>query len=430
MKRTNQCLIAALLAAPAWASADALSDAVASINPQVVEWRRDIHANPELGNREFRTAALVAEHLASLGLEVSTGIAHTGVVAVLEGGQPGPTVALRADMDALPVTEQVDLPFASTVTSEYRGQTVGVMHACGHDNHVAILMGAAELLTGMKDQLAGRVVFIFQPAEEGPPDGEDGGAGMMLSEGLFDRHDPDVIFGLHVGSALNVGHAGYRSGPMMASADTFRIDVTGKQTHASRPWNGVDPIVTASQIVMGLQTIASRQVDVTLAPSVISIGSISGGIRHNIIPDAVEMWGTIRAFDEDMRAQIHTAIDRSVTLIAEAAGARAQFEITYGIPVTVNDPMLTEQMLPTLRAVLGADKVHEVPLITGAEDFSYFAQQVPGFYFFLGGTPVGQDAAKAPSNHSPLFFADESVLPLGVELMTRLTLDYLASENG
>lgn len=427
MKPITLSLIAVLLALPGATVADAVSDAVAAINPEVIQWRRDIHANPELGNREFRTAAKVAEHLQSLGLDVTTGIAHTGVVAVLEGARPGPTVALRADMDALPVTEQVDLPFASTVTAEYRGQTVGVMHACGHDNHVAILMGVAELLNGMQDQLAGRVVFIFQPAEEGPPDGEDGGAGMMLSEGLFDQHEPDVVFGLHVGSALNVGHAGYRSGPMMASADTFRIDVTGKQTHASRPWNGVDPIVTASQIVMGLQTIASRQVDVTLAPSVISIGSISGGIRHNIIPDAVRMWGTIRAFDEAMRAQIHAAIDHTVTHIAEAAGAKAEFEITFGIPVTVNDPALTEQMLPTLRAVLGADKVHDVPLVTGAEDFAYFAEQVPGFYFFLGGTPMGEDAASAPSNHSPLFFADEAVLPLGVELLTRLTLDYQSS---
>jgi len=408
------------------AAAADISEAVSAIEPKVVEWRRDIHANPELGNREFRTSKFVAEHLQSLGMEVETGIAFTGVVGLLKGAKPGPTIALRADMDALPVTEEVDLPFASKVTTEFRGQTVGVMHACGHDNHVAILMGAAELLADMQSELEGNVVFVFQPAEEGPPDGEEGGAGLMLKEGVFDKYKPEVVFGLHVGSALNVGYAGYRSGPMMASADTFKIKVNGKQTHASRPWNGVDPIVVSSQIILGLQTIASRQVDVTLAPSVISIGAIEGGIRHNIIPDDVEMWGTIRAFNEKMRSQIHAAIDKTVTSIAEAAGATAQFEITFGIPVTENNPELTTQMLPTLKRVLGENKVLEVPLITGAEDFSFFAQEVPGFYFFLGGTPEGVNAFTAPSNHSPRFFADEKVLPTGVELMASLTLDYFS----
>lgn len=403
-----------------------ISPATRAIEPKVIEWRRDIHANPELGNREFRTAGIVAEHLQSLGMAVETGIAHTGVVGLLKGGQPGPTVALRADMDALPVTEEVDLPFASKVTTEYRGQTVGVMHACGHDNHVAILMGAAERLAAQREQLKGNVLFIFQPAEEGAPEGEEGGAKLMLDEGLFDKYQPDVAFGLHVGSGLNVGHAGYRSGPFMASADAFKIKVRGKQTHASRPWNGVDPIVTASQIMLGLQTIASRKIDVTKAPAIISVGQISGGVRNNIIPDEAQLWGTIRTFDADMRKQIHAEIEHMATLTAQAAGATASFVMDgTQYPVTVNDPGLTERSLPILREVLGGEAVHEVPLITGAEDFSYFANEVPGFYFFLGATPRGTDPRTAPSNHSPLFFADEGVLPIGVELMTRLAVDYL-----
>lgn len=405
-----------------------IPESVQAIEDRLIAWRRDIHQNPELGNREFRTAELVAEHLRALGLEVETGIAHTGVVGLLRGGADGPTVALRADMDALPVTEQVDLPFASTVTTEYNGQTVGVMHACGHDNHVAILMGAAQLLAEQKTSLAGNVLFIFQPAEEGAPEGERGGAELMLEEGLFEKYRPEAVYGLHVGSQLPVGHAAYRSGPAMAAADAFKIHVTGKQTHASRPWNGVDPVVTSAQILLGLQTIASRRIDVTRQPAVISVGSIRGGVRNNIIPDSVELWGTIRTFDDAMRLQIHQEIERVAVNTAEAAGASARFELTgTRYPVTVNDPALTRKSLPVLQALLGDERVHLSPLITGAEDFSFFAREVPGFYFFLGVTPPGVDPDTAPSNHSPLFFADERVLPIGVSLMVGLVENHLGA---
>ncbi|CAN5348603.1 M20 family metallopeptidase [soil metagenome] len=398
---------------------------VEQVQDEVIAWRRDFHEHPELSNREFRTARAVAAELEEMGIAVETGIAHTGVAGMLEGGGSGPLVALRADMDALPVTEKLDLPFASQATGEYRGEETGVMHACGHDAHMAILLGVARILSDAREQLPGSVMFIFQPAEEGAPEGEEGGAKLMLEEGLFEARKPDAIFGLHVWSALPAGVIGYRSGPAMASSDQFRLVVKGRQTHGSKPWTGVDPIVTAAQIVLGLQTIASRQVDVAAAPSVLSIGRIAGGIRNNIIPDEVEMIGTVRTFDESMREQIHDGIARTATHIAESAGATVDVEIDLGYPVTVNDPELTGRTLPVLREAAGEANVREMALVTGAEDFSYFQQRVPGFYFFLGVTPKGTDPSAAPANHSPLFFIDESALATGVRALTNLTLEFL-----
>jgi amidohydrolase len=396
------------------------------IGSKVVTWRRDIHEHPELGNRETRTAKIVADHLRSLGIEVRAGVAHTGVVGVLRGGKPGKVVALRADMDGLPVTEQVSVPFASKVKATYNGQEVGVMHACGHDTHVAILMGVAEILAGMKDQLPGTVMFIFQPAEEGAPSGEEGGAALMLKEGAFDNLKPDAVFGLHVWSRANVGHISYRSGETMASSDVLRITVKGKQTHGAAPWAGVDPIVVSSQIVLGLQTIASRQLDVTRTPSIITIGSIHGGVRYNIIPDEVQLEGTIRTFSSEIQDDMHRRITRTAESIAASAGATASVVITRQYPVTVNDPALAETMLPTLQRVAGADMVSEQPLVTASEDFSYFAQRAPGLFIFLGSTRKGVIATTAPSNHSPLYDVDEGVLPLGVRALANLAVDFLS----
>ena len=394
---------------------------VDDVMPQVVAWRRDIHAHSELGNREFRTAALVAEHLEQLGMAVQTSVAHTGVVGLLRGGRPGPVVALRADMDALPVTEQVDLPFASRVRTEYNGEEVGVMHACGHDNHVAILMGVAEVLAALGDDLPGTVKFIFQPAEEGPPAGEDGGADMMIREGVLQNPRPDAIFGLHVWPTP-VGTLGWRSGGMMASADGFSILVRGRQTHGAVPWAGIDPIVVASQIVLGLQTIPSRQLDATLTPSIVTVGSIHGGNRGNIIPEEVELVGTLRTFDMATREQMHERVTRTAMSIAESAGASAEVSIGIGVPVTANDPELTRRMLPTLQRVAG-DGLVETPRITGAEDFSFFQEAIPGLFFFLGVAP--DDPERVHPNHSPRFYADERALPLGVQSMTALALDFL-----
>ena len=395
------------------------------VMPKVVAWRRDIHQNPELGNRETRTAKLVADHLRSLGLEVKTGVAHTGVVGVLRGAKPGPVVALRADMDGLPVTEQVNLPFASKVRTTYNGQEVGVMHACGHDNHVAILMGVAEVLAGMRNELAGSVKFIFQPAEEGPPEGEDGGATMMVAEGVLTNPKVDVIFGLHVGPDT-VGRLTYRGGGIMAAADWLRIVVRGKQTHGAVPWGGVDPIVVSAQIINSLQTIASRQMDITAAPSIVTIGMIQGGVRGNIIPDSVVMVGTIRTLDKDHHDDVHARIRRTAEKVAESAGATAQVTITKSYPITYNDPALTARMAPSLKRAARDGKVATVPPVTSAEDFSFFQQKIPGLYFFLGVTPDGVDPATAAKNHSPLFFADEKALPVGVRALTQLTLDYMA----
>ena len=402
-----------------------LSARAAALEQKLVAWRRDIHANPELSNREFRTAALVAEHLRGLGLEVRTGIAHTGVAAYLEGGRPGPMVALRADMDALPVTEQTGLPFASRVVAEHDGSPTGVMHACGHDAHTAILMAAAELLAGMRDELPGSVLFIFQPAEEGAPDGEEGGAELMLKEGLFAWRRPDAVFGLHALSNFHAGRIHYRAGPAMAAADRFEITVRGAQTHGSQPWLGVDPIVPAAQVVLGLQNITSRQVNVSELPAVISVGQIQGGVRNNIIPGEVYLQGTIRTFDEAVRADIHARVPQTAHNLAAAAGATAEVQLHPGYPVTFNDPGLVAASLPGLRRAIGADNVLEAPRLMIAEDFSYFASEVPGFYFYLGATPVGVDPANAPTNHSPLFDVDESALRVGLVAMVTVAIDFL-----
>ncbi|WP_025643616.1 MULTISPECIES: M20 family metallopeptidase [unclassified Psychrobacter] len=402
---------------------------VKSVENKVIEWRRDIHKHPELGNRETRTAAIVAKHLKSLGMQVETDIAHTGVVGFLKGAKPGPTVMLRADMDALPVTEKADVPFKSTIVTKYMGEEVGVMHACGHDTHVAMLMGTAEVLAAVKNELHGNIMFVFQPAEEGAPEGEEGGAELMLKEGIFKKYKPEVAFGLHITSSLNSGKIGYRSGPVMASADSFDITVNGKQTHGSAPWNGVDPISTAAQIVTGVNHIVSRQIDITKEPAIVSFGKIDGGVRNNIIPDNVNMIGTIRNFDMDNREQIFSNIKTTATHIAMASGAKADVKINKGYPVTINNPDLTTQMLPTLKNVAGTDNVLEIPKITASEDFSFYAQEVPGLFFFLGGTPAGQDPAKAPYNHSPYFYVDESSFKVGTKALSQLAIDYLAMKK-
>ena len=394
------------------------------LNPQVVAWRRDFHKNPELGNRELRTSKVIADELRKLGFEVTMNVATTGVVGVLRGGKPGPVVALRSDMDALPVTEQVDLPFKSTVKAQWNGQEVGVMHACGHDNHMAILLGTATALARMKDRLPGTVKVIFQPAEEGPPPGETGGAEQMVKENVLENPKVDAIFGLHV-FPFRVGEIVYRSGPLMASTDSFVIKVKGRQTHGAIPWGGIDPIVVGSQIVMGLQTIISRSINITEAPAVVTIGRFTGGNRANIVPEEVELEGTIRAFNEDVRADIQRRVRQIATKIAESAGATATMEMTLGYPVTRNDEALTERMLPTLRRVAGEENVRFGPLTGTAEDFSFFQQKVPGMFIFLGVTPNDQDPTKVAMNHSPLFFADEAALPIGVKVMTNLALDYL-----
>lgn len=395
----------------------------AAVNSKVVAWRRDLHEHPELSGQEVRTAALVAAHLRSLGMEVQTGVGGTGVVGVLTGGRPGPVVALRADMDALPVTEQTMLPFRSQVRSTFNGQEVGVMHACGHDTHVAMLMGAAEVLAGMKAQLPGTVKFIFQPAEEGHPDG-GGGAERMIRDGALTSPAVDAIFGLHVfpGPLSSVT---YRQGPLMAASNSYRVVVHGKQTHGARPWDGLDPIVIGSQIVLGLQTIISRQTDITAVPAIVTVGSMQGGVRNNIIPDSLVLLGTIRTYNREQRESIFERVHRTAERIAESAGATAFVQVDSGYPVTNNDSTLTQRMLPTLERVIGPDKVSIAPLATTAEDFSYFQEQVPGMFVFMGVTPADVDWRTAAANHSPLFFADEAALPTGVRLLTSLAVDYL-----
>ena len=392
--------------------------------PLVVGWRRDFHQHPELGNREFRTSKIIAEELKKLGYEVTTDVAKTGVVATLRGGKPGPVVALRADMDALPVTEQVDLPFKSIEKAPWNGQQVGVMHACGHDNHMAILMGAATVFAKLRNQLPGTIKLIFQPAEEGAPEGETGGAEQMVKENVLDTPKVDAIFGLHVfpGPA---GSISYRPGPIMASNDSFTIKIHGKQTHGAVPWGGVDPIVIGAQIVNALQTIVSRNVNITEAPAVVTVALFHSGVRSNIVPEDAELGGTVRTFGEETRKDIRRRVDLIARNIAEAAGGRAEVIISPGYPVTVNDPKLTERMAPTFTRVAGADNVRIAPLTGTAEDFSYFEQRVPGIFFFLGVTPRDQDWTKAAQNHSPLFFADESALPVGVRALTNLAIDYL-----
>ncbi|MDE1948786.1 MAG: amidohydrolase [Burkholderiales bacterium] len=413
-------------ASPASGLGDAVAAAAQAVAARVIAWRRDLHQHPELGNRETRTAGLVAAHLRDLGFdEVRTGIAHTGVVGLLRGARPGPVVALRADMDALPVAEEVDLPFASRVRSVWNGEAVGVMHACGHDAHVAILMGVAEVLAGLRERLAGSVKFIFQPAEEMPPEGEDGGARLMIDEGALENPRPAAIFGLHVTSRLPSGVIGYRPGPTMASSDRMKVTIHGRQTHGAMPWFGVDPIVTAAQVVLGLQTVVSRTQDLTHEPAVVTVGAIKGGVRENIVPDEVEMRGTIRSFDEAMRDDIHERVRTLAEAIARGSRAGCTVCITKDYPVTVNDPALTEAMLPTLRRAAGADKVHLVPKVMGAEDFSFFQRVLPGLFIFLGVTEPGTALAQAAPNHSPRFRIDESGLELGVRALAGLACDFL-----
>ena len=419
---------------PAPASADALHALIETraeaVETQLIAWRRDIHQHPELDNYETRTAKLVADHLRKLGMEVKTGVAKTGVAGVLKGGKPGPVVALRADMDALPVKERVDVPFASKAKGQYLGKEVDVMHACGHDTHVAILMATAEVLAGMKDQLPGTVKFIFQPAEETPADFEPNGSNMwgakqMVSEGVLDNPKVDAIFGLHVTSRIESGKLGWRSGASMAAADQFWIDVKGRQTHGGRPWGGIDPIVVASQIVMGLQTIESRQVNAMLEPSVITVGTIHGGNRMNIVPEKVEMMGTIRTYDEGMKKDIHARMKRTTEAMATSAGAEANFRVVELYNATINQPALTEKMAPTLQRVAGEGSWMITPKASESEDFSFYQEKVPGLFFYLGVTPKGQDVTKAPSNHSPEFYVDEPALINGVRALSNLTVDYM-----
>ncbi|WP_102946071.1 M20 family metallopeptidase [Stenotrophomonas sp. VV52] len=436
MPRLSLLLSALLLASPALAAAapaerPEVTAAAARLQAQVVEWRRDFHQHPELSNREERTAAKVAEQLRAMGLKPKTGIAHHGVVAIIKGGKPGPRIALRADMDALPVTEQTGLPFASKATSTYRGEPVGVMHACGHDAHTATLLGVADALVKMKANLPGEVMLIFQPSEEGAPAPEEGGASLMLKEGLFADFKPDAVFGLHVFSSVQAGQIAVRSGPLMAASDRFGIKVIGRQTHGSAPWNGVDPIVATADLVGTAQTIVSRRSNISKQPAVVSFGAIKGGIRYNIIPDEVEMVGTIRTFDEGMRQQIFADLRNVAEHTAAAHGAKAQTEIyeAEGNPATVNDPALTARMLPSLQAVVGEANVYEPPLQMGAEDFSLYAQQVPGMFFFVGATSEGIDPATAPANHSPKFLLDEKALDVGLRALLQVSLDYLNSPS-
>jgi amidohydrolase len=394
-----------------------------SIEPKVIEWRRDFHQHPELSNREVRTAAKIAEHLKSLGIDVKTGVAHTGVVGILKGAKPGPVIALRADMDALPVTERNDLPFASKEKAIFNEQETGVMHACGHDSHVAILMGVAEILSKNKSELKGTVKFIFQPAEEGPPAGEEGGAELMVKEGVLDK--VDVIFGLHIRSFTPLGKIEYKPGGFMAGSDWFSIKVKGRQAHGAAPWKGIDPIVVSAQIINGLQSIISRQTELTKEAAVITVGRINAGIRENIIPEEANMAGTIRTFDEGMRKIIHEKIELTATKIAESAGATAEVTFTQKTPVTYNDPALTEKMVPSLLHAAGEGNIIRINPDTGAEDFAYYQQKVPGIFFFVGACPPDVDPAKAPSHHTPDFMIDEGGMLTGMKALLNLTLDYM-----
>jgi amidohydrolase len=406
-----------------------INSSAEAIEKKVIAWRRDFHQNPELGNREVRTAEIIAKHLKSLGIEVQEKVAITGVVGILKGGKPGPVVALRADMDGLPVTERVDVPFKSNVKTEFNGQKTGVMHACGHDSHVAILMGVAEVLAGMKSELKGTVKFIFQPAEEGAPAGEEGGAFLMVKQGVLENPKVDAIFGLHINSQTEAGKITYKPGATMAAVDQFSIKVKGTQTHGASPWSGVDPIVTGAQIIMGLQTIVSRNISLTNGPAVITVGAFNGGIRQNIISEESNMIGTIRTFDKSHQALIHKRIDEIAVNIAESAGAKAIVGIEKMYPVTFNDEKLTADMIGTLETLNGKENVTLIPAQTGAEDFSFYQEKVPGFFYFLGGMPKGKKPSEAAPHHTPDFFIDESGFTLGVKSLSHLTVDYF-EKNG
>ncbi|MCA8833207.1 amidohydrolase [Hymenobacter pini] len=419
------------ISAPGFAQNTASTERIAKLSQQqeakVLAWRRDIHEHPELGNQETRTATLVAEHLRKLGLEVQTGVARTGVVALLKGGKPGPVVALRADMDGLPVTESNALPFASKVRAQYNGQEVGVMHACGHDTHVAMLLGAAEVLVQMRQDLAGTVKFIFQPAEEGSLPGQEGGARLMVKEGVLQNPKVDAIFGLHIQAQTEVGKLSYRPGGEMASSDVFNIKVKGKSAHGAYPWLAVDPVVTAAQIILGLQTIVSRQSELTEDAVVLTVGMVHGGVRNNIIPEQVELTGTIRCLNKEMQQKVWAAVRRTATNIAESAGATAEVDIVNYAPVTYNDPRLTAQMVPSLNRAAGAANVSVQKAVTGAEDFAFYQEKVPGVFVFVGGMPKGKNPADTAPHHTAGFFVDESGLTLGVRTLVTLATDYLAA---
>ena len=420
-----------LLSLPAFSQTNPIKTKVSlaadKIESKVIEWRRDFHEHPELGNNETRTAAIVAKHLQSLEIEVKTGVARTGVVGILKGGKPGPVVLLRADMDGLPVTERNSLPFASKVRTQYNGQEVGVMHACGHDSHVAILMGVAELLSGMKADLKGTVKFVFQPAEEGSAPGVEGGAELMVKEGVLENPKVDVAFGLHIWAQTEAGKITYRPGGMMAGVNDMQIIVKGRQAHGAAPWASIDPIVVSAQIINSLQTIVSRNLNITENAGVVTIGSIHSGVRSNIIPEQAEMLGTIRSLSAEDEKLLISRIKTIATKTAEAAGASVEIKIPYSnhYPVTYNDITLTEKMLPSLEKVAGAENVKLIPAITGAEDFSFFQEKVPGLFFFLGGMPKGMNPKTAPSHHTPDFMIDESSFKLGVKALAWLTLDYM-----
>ncbi len=399
-----------------------LENDINAIEAKLIEWRRDFHQHPELSNREFKTAEKIAAHLRSLGMEVQTNIAKTGVVGILRGDQPGKVVALRADIDALPVTERTDVPFKSTVRTTFNGVETGVMHACGHDTHTAILMGVAEIFSKHKDKIKGTIKFIFQPAEEGAPKGEEGGAELMVKEGVLKNPEVDVIFGLHISAGFDVGTISYKAGGIMAASQSFEIKVKGKQSHGSRPWTSIDPIVASAKIIDGLQTIISRESELTNEGAVITVGKITSGVRSNIIPEEATMIGTIRTLDYDMQAFINKRMKEMVPTIAKAYRAEATIEIEKGYPITYNDPQLTAQMLPSLQKAAGSENVKEIKAITGAEDFSFFQKEVPGLYFFLGGKTIGQEPT---SHHTPDFYIDESGMKLGVKAFIQLTLDYL-----
>ena len=404
-------------------------DALATeVEADVIEWRHHFHEFPELSNREFNTAKYVANYLTSLGLEVETGVASTGVVAILDSGKPGPVVALRADMDGLPVKEQGDLSYRSTQMGEYNGQEVPVMHACGHDTHMAMLMGAAKILTSIKGELKGKVKFIFQPAEEGAPAGETGGAEVMVKQGVLKNPDVDVIFGLHISSNTDVGTVRYNSGGTMAAVDPFKIVIHGKQAHGAYPWKSVDPVVTAAQMIMSIQTIVSRELKLIDDAAVVSIGSIHGGNRSNIIPNEVEMVGTIRTLNKAAREHIYESLPRKVNAIAESMGAKAELTLPldYYYPITYNDPALTQAMVPTIQRTAGAENAIVSKPVTGAEDFSFFQEKVPGLYVWVGGKPLDVSEQDSPAHHTPEFYVDDSGMKLGVKLLTNFTLDYMA----
>lgn len=395
------------------------------IESTCIAWRRDLHEHPELGNRETRTATIIAGHLKKLGIETKEGVAKTGVVGILRGGKPGPCIALRADIDALPVVERVNLPFASKQKTNYNGQEVGVMHACGHDSHTAMLMSVAEILSGMKAELKGTIKFIFQPAEEGPPEGEEGGAPLMIKEGVMDDPKVDVIFGLHIESDIEVGRIEYKPGAFMASSDWFHIHVKGKGSHGSQPWRGVDPVLVSAQIIVGLQSIVSRQSELTKAPVIISVSRINGGVRNNIIPEDCNMYGTIRTLDPTMQQEVQEKIKLTAAKIAEASGATATTTIDTKTLVTYNEPELVKKMIPSLQSAAGINNVAERSWVTGAEDFSYYGTKAPAFFFYLGGMTKGKDPKLAPPHHTADFYIDESGMKTGIRAFCSLVIDYM-----